>query len=275
MPRFPAWTATRRIALAIGAAALVVGLADAASAQTKLKMVLNWKYQGPQGWFFLAAGQGLLQGRRPRRHDRPGRRLGDADPQGRERHLRRRLRRHQRADRLRREEAGRRADRGLCDVQPAALHRRGEGGQPDQDAEGPRGQDLRRRRRMTARSSCSRRLQDRQDRLQQGQDHQHAAEPARADADARPGRRRVRLRQHHPLQRQADRHRSRQADPLHQLRRLRHGPLFQRASSSRKKLVKENPEAVRGFVRALNKAVDRLAQGPEGGGRLPCSSASR
>ncbi len=38
----------------------------------------------------------------------------------------------------------------------------------------------------------------------QGQDHQHAAEPARADADAGPGRRRVRLRQHHPLLRQAD-----------------------------------------------------------------------
>ena len=44
----------------------------------------------------------------------------------------------------------------------------------------------------------------RQDRLQQGQDHQHAAKPARADADAGPGRWRVRLRQHHPLLRQAD-----------------------------------------------------------------------
>ena len=42
-------------------------------------------------------------------------------------------------------------------------------------------------------------VQARQDRLQQGQHHQHAAEPARADADAGPGRRRVRLRQHHPL----------------------------------------------------------------------------
>ncbi len=44
----------------------------------------------------------------------------------------------------------------------------------------------------------------------------------------RPGRRRVRLRQHHPLFRQADRRRSGQADPLHQVRRLRHGPLLQR-----------------------------------------------
>ena len=33
------------------------------SAQTKLKLVLNWKYQGPQGWFFLAEDQRLLQSR--------------------------------------------------------------------------------------------------------------------------------------------------------------------------------------------------------------------
>ena len=65
-------------------------------------------------------------------------------------------------------------------------------------------------------------VQARQDRLQQGQHHQHAAEPARADADARTGRRRVRLRQHHPFLRQAD-GRRRQATALHQLRRLRHG----------------------------------------------------
>ncbi len=40
------------------ALAAVLGLsfvvAPPAVAQTKLKMVLNWKYQGPQGWFFLA-----------------------------------------------------------------------------------------------------------------------------------------------------------------------------------------------------------------------------
>jgi NitT/TauT family transport system substrate-binding protein len=30
-------------------------------AQTKLKMVLNWKYQGPQGWFFLADDRGYLK----------------------------------------------------------------------------------------------------------------------------------------------------------------------------------------------------------------------
>jgi len=32
-----------------------------AEAQTKLKMVLNWKYQGPQGWFFLADDRGYLK----------------------------------------------------------------------------------------------------------------------------------------------------------------------------------------------------------------------
>ena len=53
---------TRRslIALAvfgIAAASLTV----AAAADTKLKMVLNWKYQGPQGWFFLADDRGYFK----------------------------------------------------------------------------------------------------------------------------------------------------------------------------------------------------------------------
>jgi NitT/TauT family transport system substrate-binding protein len=32
-----------------------------AQAQTKLKFVLNWKYQGPQGWFFLAEDRGYFK----------------------------------------------------------------------------------------------------------------------------------------------------------------------------------------------------------------------
>ena len=56
---------------------------------------------------------------------------------------------------------------------------------------------------------------------------EHAAEPAREHADAGPGRRRVRLRQHHPLLGQARQDRRRQ-DPLHQVLGLRHGSLFQR-----------------------------------------------
>src|SRR6188508_2564503 len=47
------------------ALAATIGLAFAlsapASAQTKLKMVLNWKYQGPQGWFFLADDRGYFK----------------------------------------------------------------------------------------------------------------------------------------------------------------------------------------------------------------------
>jgi NitT/TauT family transport system substrate-binding protein len=34
--------------------------APAAAETTKLKMILNWKYQGPQGWFFLAQDRGYF-----------------------------------------------------------------------------------------------------------------------------------------------------------------------------------------------------------------------
>ena len=44
-----------------GALALAGPLAAPAQAQTKLKMVLNWKYQGPQGWFFLAEDKGYFK----------------------------------------------------------------------------------------------------------------------------------------------------------------------------------------------------------------------
>jgi len=45
--------------LAIFGCAMVSALP--AQAQTKLKMVLNWKYQGPQGWFFLADDRGYFK----------------------------------------------------------------------------------------------------------------------------------------------------------------------------------------------------------------------
>jgi NitT/TauT family transport system substrate-binding protein len=35
--------------------------ATSASAQNKIKFVLNWKYQGPQGWFFLAEDRGYFK----------------------------------------------------------------------------------------------------------------------------------------------------------------------------------------------------------------------
>ena len=52
---------TRR-SLMLGAGALSL-LASPAIAQSllRLKMVLNWRYQGPQGWFFLADDRGYFR----------------------------------------------------------------------------------------------------------------------------------------------------------------------------------------------------------------------
>jgi NitT/TauT family transport system substrate-binding protein len=48
--------------LAFGAIAGLSAVTPAAAlAQTRLKMVLNWKYQGPQGWFFLAEDRGYFK----------------------------------------------------------------------------------------------------------------------------------------------------------------------------------------------------------------------
>ena len=54
---------SRRWVIAFAAAlGLAAPLAAApASAETNLKMVLNWKYQGPQGWFFLADDRGYFK----------------------------------------------------------------------------------------------------------------------------------------------------------------------------------------------------------------------
>jgi NitT/TauT family transport system substrate-binding protein len=46
---------------ATAAVALAGPLAAPAAAQTKLKVVLNWKYQGPQGMFFLAEDKGYFK----------------------------------------------------------------------------------------------------------------------------------------------------------------------------------------------------------------------
>ena len=43
------------------AAAFAAPFAGPAEAQTKVKLVLNWKYQGPQGWFFLAEDRGYFK----------------------------------------------------------------------------------------------------------------------------------------------------------------------------------------------------------------------
>src|SRR5882762_7670617 len=57
-----AGSSLRRSALALGAAlGLVLVAAFPAAPQTKLKMVLNWKYQGPQGFFFVADDKGYFK----------------------------------------------------------------------------------------------------------------------------------------------------------------------------------------------------------------------
>ena len=47
--------------IGVGLAAGPIALAIPASAQTRLKLVLNWKYQGPQGMFFLADDRGYFK----------------------------------------------------------------------------------------------------------------------------------------------------------------------------------------------------------------------
>jgi NitT/TauT family transport system substrate-binding protein len=51
------------LATLLGAATMAVMAAVplAAHAQTKIKMVLNWKYQGPQAWFFMAQDRGYFK----------------------------------------------------------------------------------------------------------------------------------------------------------------------------------------------------------------------
>ncbi|MEX1165324.1 MAG: ABC transporter substrate-binding protein [Hydrogenophaga sp.] len=59
MSRFRSALATLLASAAIAALAAVP---LAAQAQTKIKMVLNWKYQGPQAWFFMAQDKGYFKG---------------------------------------------------------------------------------------------------------------------------------------------------------------------------------------------------------------------
>lgn len=55
-------TITRRRFTQLAAAGLATGLASPALGQskTKLNMILNWTYQGPQSWFFLAQDNGYF-----------------------------------------------------------------------------------------------------------------------------------------------------------------------------------------------------------------------
>lgn len=58
MIRTHAFRGMQALALSL---ALSAGFAAAAEAQTKIRMVLNWKYEGPQGMFFLAEDRGYFK----------------------------------------------------------------------------------------------------------------------------------------------------------------------------------------------------------------------
>ena len=47
--------------LVAAAAFAAVSYTPVATAQTKLKLILNWKYQGPQAWFFIAQDKGYFK----------------------------------------------------------------------------------------------------------------------------------------------------------------------------------------------------------------------
>lgn len=46
---------------AAAAASLALGKPAIAQSLTRMKMILNWRYQGPQGWFFLAEDRGYFR----------------------------------------------------------------------------------------------------------------------------------------------------------------------------------------------------------------------
>jgi NitT/TauT family transport system substrate-binding protein len=57
-----AFRGRQALALSLGLGlALSAGFAAKAQAQTKIRMVLNWKYEGPQGMFFLADDRGYFK----------------------------------------------------------------------------------------------------------------------------------------------------------------------------------------------------------------------
>jgi NitT/TauT family transport system substrate-binding protein len=57
-----AFRGMRALALSLSLGlALSIGFAAAGQAQTKIRMVLNWKYEGPQGMFFLADDRGYFK----------------------------------------------------------------------------------------------------------------------------------------------------------------------------------------------------------------------
>ena len=246
----------RSVFLALTGATLLaapLGLATPAGAQTKLKLVLNWKYQGPQGMFFLADDRGYFKAEGLDVTLDQGNGSGAAVPLV----------------------ANGTYDVGFGDIN-ALIELAAK--KPDDapiavyvmfnqppftvavKAESPikspkdfEGKTLGGAANDGALKLFPALVQARQDRLHQGQHHQHAAEPARADADAGQvdgvfGYVNT-IRFSAKLMGVEDK----------QLRYINYGDygmdLYSNAIIVSKKLVKEKPEAVRGLVRAINKGL--------------------
>ena len=171
------------------------------------------------------AGEGLLQGRRARRHDGPGPGLGRRGPAGRHRRLPDRLRRCELDHRVQRQESGQGSALRVHGLRLRAVRRLCAEEERHQGAERPRGQEAGR--------AGVRRLVPAVPGLRQEERHRQvrAREPDAAVARAEPGAGHGRLHLR-PLflvdarpqgaRREVRRHRG------HALRRLRHGRLRQR-----------------------------------------------
>jgi NitT/TauT family transport system substrate-binding protein len=61
VPSLPRLRAKQLLCVLVAILGCAMVSAPSAQAQTKLKMELNWKYQGPQGWFFLADDRGYFK----------------------------------------------------------------------------------------------------------------------------------------------------------------------------------------------------------------------
>ncbi len=55
------WLNTPAAVCGLALSLIIAAMPGTASAQTRIKMVLNWKYQGPQAWFFAAQDKGYFK----------------------------------------------------------------------------------------------------------------------------------------------------------------------------------------------------------------------
>ena len=149
----------RGIFAGLGLAALAAlggGVAGPAQAADPLKVrfILNWKYQGPQAWFFLADDKGYFKQAGIDIQLDQGAGSGAAVPKVASTAYDAGFGDINAITRFGLEEQGQTAGRRLHDLQPDALRHRDAEIRQGREAEAARGHDPRRAPRMTARSSC-------------------------------------------------------------------------------------------------------------------------